>query len=631
EFSLEFEYSELERTFKRQAQTNTPPGTIQLGNSESPTSPNPAADKDNKQSDSGRQTRRQNNEKKQDQPGQNYPEPDNKPTDDSHNTLSGDLEYYTIRLLQTEYHVSKRQVLANLHRCASEAGLRLSCTDCEQSGFLLQEVLPHAERHWIRCDRCQQFRPIAGTLDARQEMLQSHTQSHCAKYRRQVPGTPLMDNTLTLFRFMIRFGTEETLLDLLQQFDLPIVAEDLNQSDRNHRTVLHDLAQYTSPAVIRWFLRRFKHWVTAALIELPDNCGCTSAHYLFQYQSEQAIIETIQFIGKMITWELQSRQNHRGSTLLHILYHRNFFRAVAEVFQRLQNQTGRPVSQDLAMQDFSGVNLMHILFASGSTPLIYHFIDKNYSLMSDAMLGAVAHNGETPLHILFEQGSSSTIQRFNDGCGAIYLYSRALGRKRTIDGYTPLHLLFARGDIALTKAFLDSGYFDYLTGLTTNHAGVSVLQMLLQHASPAAALSWYRLGDPEHQQLLKTLLEINPELSWDELFQQAELLQVRSLRLGWLKEEREKLDPSFVGSSAPLAEPLGSSKPSALPLFVPEEDEPGVFESSKDTKSLAAPKTVISKATTSEVAIAKAEKSSEAMSITEKSIVTVASGENQLH
>ncbi|WP_257275168.1 hypothetical protein, partial [Endozoicomonas sp. SESOKO4] len=254
EFSLEFEYSELERTFERQTKAQTSPETIQLGNSESPTSPNPAVAKDNKQSDSGRQTH--NNEKKQDQPEQNYPEPDNKPTDDTHNALSGDVEYYTIRLLQTEYHVSKRQVLANLDRPASEAGLRLSCLDCQQSGLALQEILPHAERHWLTCDRCQQFSPTAGTVQARQIMLQSHTQSQCAHYRGQVPGTPLMDNTLTLFRFMIRFGTEETLLDLLQQFHLPIVAEDLNQTDRNHKTMLHDLAQYTSPAVIRTFFQR---------------------------------------------------------------------------------------------------------------------------------------------------------------------------------------------------------------------------------------------------------------------------------------------------------------------------------------------------------------------------------------
>ncbi len=538
EFSLEFEYSELERTFRRQTKTQTPPGTIQLGNSESTSSQNPAVNKGNKQRYSGRQTH--NNEKQQNQPEQNYPEPDNKGTDYTHNAFSGDDEYYTVILHQTEYHVSKRQVLANLDRPASEAGLRLSCVDCEQSGFLLQELLPHAERHRITCDQCQQFRPIAGTLDARQVMLKSHTQSQCTRYRGQVPGTPSMDSTLTLFRFMIRFGTEETLLDLLQQFDLPIVAEDINQTDRNHRTVLHDLAQYTSPAVIRSFLQRFKHWVTAELIQLPDNDGWTSAHYLFQYQSEQDIMETIQSNGKMITWELQARQNRRGSTPLHILYHRNFFRAAEGVFQRLQNQTGRPVRQDLAMQNFSGANLLHILFASCSNTLIYNFIDQNYSLMTGAMLEAEAHNGETPLHILFGQAYPSTIQRLIEGC-RIYLDSKVLRKKRAIDGNTPLHLLFARGNISLTKAFLGRVYFDYLIGLTTNHAGVSVSQMFLQHTSPAAASSWLRADlEHKHDQLLKTLLETNPELSWDELFQQARLFQVRSHRLDWLKEEREK-------------------------------------------------------------------------------------------
>ncbi len=520
----------------------------------------------------------------------------------------------------------------------SEAGLRLSCLDCQQSGLALQEVMPHAERHWLTCDQCQQFRPIAGTLDARQIMLQNHTQSQCTHYRGQVLATPLMDNTLTLFRFMIRFGTEETLLDLLQQFDLPIDAEDLNQTDRNHRTVLHDLAQYTSPAVIRSFLQRFKHWVTAELIQLPDNYRWTSAHYLFQYQSEKTIIEFIQSNGKMITWELQSRQNDLGSTPLHILYHRNFFRAVAEVFQRLQNQAGRPVNEDLAMQDFSGVNLLHILFASGNTPLIYHFIDQHYDLMTSDMLWCEkAGNDETPLHILFKQGSSSTIQRLIDGCYGSIRLNKLLGKKRATDGYTPLHLLFARGDISLTKALLDNlgRCIHRREALKTNRAGVSVLQMLLQKASPIAALSWLCLVNSKHEQFLKPLLETNPELSWDELLDQAGQLRVMTPQLNWLKKEREKLEPSIVGISAPLSEPLASTRldpgSSAPPLLVPEEDEPGLFESSQDTKSLEAPKPVISKATTSEVSIAKAEKSSDVISITEKSIVTVASGENQLH
>ncbi|WP_448217123.1 hypothetical protein [Endozoicomonas sp. 2B-B] len=63
EFSLEFEYSELERTFRRQTKTQTPPGTVQLVNSQSKISQNPAVDKGNKQSYSGTQKRRQKKNK----------------------------------------------------------------------------------------------------------------------------------------------------------------------------------------------------------------------------------------------------------------------------------------------------------------------------------------------------------------------------------------------------------------------------------------------------------------------------------------------------------------------------------------------------------------------------------------
>ncbi|WP_252179246.1 hypothetical protein [Endozoicomonas sp. 4G] len=86
EFSLEFECSELERTFRRQTKTQPPPGTKQLGNSQSKISQNPAVAKGNKQSYSGNQKRRK---KKQNQPKQNYPKPDNKRTDYTHNAFSG--------------------------------------------------------------------------------------------------------------------------------------------------------------------------------------------------------------------------------------------------------------------------------------------------------------------------------------------------------------------------------------------------------------------------------------------------------------------------------------------------------------------------------------------------------------
>ncbi len=511
QFSLEFEYSELVRTFRKQTKTETPLGTIQLGNSQNTSSPNPEVDKGDEQSYSDSQTQLHNNEKKQNQPEQNYPEPDKKRTEKTHNVFPGDVEYYTIRLLQTEYHISKRQVLAILDRPVSEAGLRLSCLDCEQSGLALQEVLPHAEGHWLICDQCQQFRPTAGTPDARQIMLQNHTQSQCTHYRGQGLETPLMDNTLTLFRFMIRFGTEETLLDLLQQFDLPIVAEDLNQTDSNHRTVLHDLAQYTSPAVIRTFFQRFKHWVTAELIQLPDNDGWTSAHYLFQYQSEQAIIETIQSIGKMITWELQSRQNHQGSTPLHILYHRNFFRALAEVTtMRLPNIVVTEVSTGkakvLSDSDRSRrIRDFHYAACTGNIRLIRELLDFDPSLAKEK-----DNNSWTALHLAALYGQTEVIQTLlnfdrslakekdNYGWTALYWAAfhgyteviqtllnvdRSLAKEKDNDGETALHVAARHGQTKAIQTLLD---FDRSLAKEKDNRGLTALHIAARNGQTGA-------------------------------------------------------------------------------------------------------------------------------------------------
>ena len=227
EFSLQFESLELARILNRQDKTQSPPGIIQLGTTQSTTTRNTGTGGDTRKQSSSSISSNPNGKKTQENLEQDHPAADTKQKEFPNTVLSNTVDYYTIRLHQTEYHIDKRQVLANLDKPASATNLSLSCMDCQQDGIPLQDMLSHAESHRLTCDQCQQFAPTTGTFEARQKMLEGHTQSQCKEYKGEVLAAPLMDDSISVFRFMIRFGTEETLLDLLQQFDLPVTAEDL--------------------------------------------------------------------------------------------------------------------------------------------------------------------------------------------------------------------------------------------------------------------------------------------------------------------------------------------------------------------------------------------------------------------
>ena len=540
EFSLTFE-SQLNSQLNSQDKTQLPPGSIQLGTTQSTMTHNAAAG-----GNTGGQRRsdipagKQDGKKIQKESGYNptsetkHKEPDT--------AFSGPVPYYTIRLHQTKYHVSKMHVLANLDKPASQTDLRLFCLDCQQGGIPLRDMLSHAENHWQTSNQCQPVEPTANTAEAHQRMLQSHTQ--CKEYPGRLLAEPLRDKFLSIFRLMIRFGTEETQLDLLQQLDLPVTAEDLRQTDLCQRTMLHDLTQYSSPKVLQAFLQRFKQWITTNLLQLFDDNGWTPAHYLFQCQPEQTIVETMRQCDQyLIPYELLSSHNHRGSTLLHILYHRGFFPLVAEVFYGILNQMIPTLHQGLlTQQDVTGLNLMHILFACDDERPICDFIHQYSHQITSAELGAEARNGETPLHTLFGRGPLSAIKMLIDTCPT-HLTSNPLSKRRHSDGYTPIHLLFARGNTALTKIFLDRRFYhiDRDLATTTNRAGDSVLQALLKHCPPAAALSWLHQGIPKRKQFLSSFLKSN-SITWPELLSHAKQHQFTTPQLDWVMKELEGAD-----------------------------------------------------------------------------------------
>ncbi|MTI11681.1 hypothetical protein, partial [Sansalvadorimonas verongulae] len=159
---------------------------------------------------------------------------------------------------QTEYRISRQDVLGMIYIPVSESQLSLFCKDCQQDGIPIEEITAHSESHRVTCGQCQQFRPGAGNYNARCRMLDRHTENNCQIYNGFEVASPPADDALSVLRFMFRFGTEDSLLDLLQQPDLAITSELLQQRDLYRRTILHDLAQHATAPVIGDFVRRYK-------------------------------------------------------------------------------------------------------------------------------------------------------------------------------------------------------------------------------------------------------------------------------------------------------------------------------------------------------------------------------------
>ena len=385
EFSLQFESLELARILNRQDKTQSPPGIIQLGTTQSTTTRNTGTGGDTrKQSSSSIPAGNQSSKKTQENPEQDH---HIKQKEFLKTELANTVDHYTIRLHQTEYHIDKWQVLENLDKPASATNLSLSCMDCQQDGISLQDMLSHAESHRLTCDQCQQFEPTTGTFEARQKMLEGHTQSQCKEYKGEVLAAPLMDDSISVFRFMIRFGTEETLLDLLQQFDLPVTAEDLSQTDRHQRTMLHDLTQYSSPKVVQTFLELFKQSITADLV-----------HTLFACGHDQLIYDFIDRYYHQITRAELSAEALNGETLLHILFEKASPTAIARL---IDNNTIDLNSELLGKNRARDGNTpAHLLFARGDNALTTTFLNRHSHYIDNTVATATNHVGVSVLQVL---------------------------------------------------------------------------------------------------------------------------------------------------------------------------------------------------------------------------------------
>ncbi|MTI11586.1 hypothetical protein, partial [Sansalvadorimonas verongulae] len=164
-----------------------------------------------------------------------------------------------------------------------------------------------------------------------------------------------------------------------------------------------------------------------------------------------------------------------------------------------------------------------------------------FRLFTADALGVESFEGETPLHMLFERGSASAVNLLIDYC-ATDMNSELLSKRRARDGNTPLHLLFARREPALIKTLLDNRYLhiDQSVAATSNSAGMSVLQALLQHSQPALAFAWLHQGSLAHKQGLKAIFEGRPDIAWPDFLHGAIASGIMSPQLHWVRTELEQ-------------------------------------------------------------------------------------------
>lgn len=326
EFNLEFEYLELLRTLREDQEggdkKQLPPGIFQLGNTQSKIAQNTAPPSgNNEQTASGITSGRRGTQRAERQDDRFSPALDREKPESGLETLPDVLVDYTIKVHHTLYHINRLQVLTRLNTSVFQSDLRLFCNGCQQEDIPIAELLTHAENHRLTCDQCQRFSPEAGCYDDHCRMLDSHIESGCQIYRSFDPMPPA-DEALSVLRFMFRFGTEETLLDLLQQFELPVTSESLQQTDQHQRTLLHDLTQLATEPVIRNFIHRYKELMAYA-IERQDETGQTPLHYLFKNQPESLSLDIIERFSEVISPGLLTLADHEGVTPFHLLFAKN--------------------------------------------------------------------------------------------------------------------------------------------------------------------------------------------------------------------------------------------------------------------------------------------------------------------
>ena len=437
EFSLIFEYHDLTGRLSN----SLPPGSTQLGNTLAKAiNPPTAGASASGQTSSGRtSTGRESNQQKK--TNTLYPNLGNKDEETGADTRSTSPLHYTIKVHQTEYRLSRPRVLFHLPDLVSRACFLLDCQDCPRGGVALTDMLAHAEGHCLACDQCQHFVPGVGTLEARRRMLQSHTGSQCQNYQGEVLTPPLMDDGLTTLHFMFRFGTEETLLDLLQVFDLPITESHLQQRDRCGRTLLHDLAQYSPPPVIDAFIQRFKSIIKPEHLQIQDSNTGTPLHYMLVHFSQDQLQVFWQQCSGWLKPERLTMSTEKLKSPINLLKQRQDLPEA--IVQPFIDRATLQLPKDINEQNSMGETILYRVARKGDTTTVKDLIQWG------AQVDKANNNGATPLYIAAGNGHTATAERL--------IELGAQVDKAKNNGATPLYIAAYKGRTATAEKLIELG------------------------------------------------------------------------------------------------------------------------------------------------------------------------------
>ena len=438
EFSLIFEYHDLTGRLSN----SLPPGSTQLGNTLAKVIyPSTAGASDSGQTSSGRtSTGRENNQ--QHKPNSLYPNLDQANEEGGGmDALTTPMPHYTVKVQQTEFRLSRPQVLTHLFNLFSQTHLKLECKDCSLGGIAPTDMLAHAEGHCLACAQCQGFVPGVGTLEARRRMLQSHTGSQCQNYQGEVLTPPLMDDGLTTLHFMFRFGTEETLLDLLQVFDLPITESHLQQRDRYGRTLLHDLALHPSAPVINAFFQRFKSTIKPEYLQIQDSNTWTPLHYMLNHFSQDQLQIFWKQCSDWLKPERLAMSTERLSTPINLLEQRQ--NLPEDIVQPFIDRATLQLPENINEQDREGETILHRVARKGDTTTVKDLIQWG------AQVDEGTSDGYTPLHIAVENGHPTTTEKL--------IQLGAQVDKTRKYGVTPLHIAAREGLTAIAERLIEHG------------------------------------------------------------------------------------------------------------------------------------------------------------------------------
>ena len=460
EFSLEFELSELVRNLVGLSEEGRQqlPGTLQYGQTQSGRSQAPATSSNTRENSPDSHREQRQNLNPQRPANQLYPELDMEELESRINALNLTLPYYTVRVHQTRYRVSKALVLSLLLQPASS--LLFDCLDCDKDRIPYAFITVHSEEegHSLVCEQCRHFQPEPGNFHERWRMLRAHTQSQCQVYRGENPIT-LVDQSLSVLRFMFRFGTEEALLDLLQEVGLPDVVEHLQQADIYGKTLFHELAQNDSQRVIRAFVSRFGSLMSQELFLLQDCRGRNLLHYLFEVQPEALILEFADSMYNLITTQSLAARDYQNQTPMELLMKRDFITATVKLSKAIKGQF-KPANPDAP--NSQGETPLYIAVKKGDIKTIRALIEGGANPVLPSS------DGWLPLLLAACKGQLDSVKLMVEALGKDWM------QYRDSDGWSALHFAVGFGRLAVVRYLLSGENLESTTsqGNTPLHLAV---------------------------------------------------------------------------------------------------------------------------------------------------------------